>query len=92
MTLPREPVFLNADLTRLAQVFWNLLNNSAKYTEPGGHISLTAERDANEIVVTVRDTGIGIPRELQPRLFELFRSWTKVWNVRKARLVSGCHS
>lgn len=72
VSLPSKPIFLDADLTRLAQVFWNLLNNSAKYTEPGGHISLTAELLANEIVVTVRDTGIGIPRELQPRLFELF--------------------
>ncbi|MDB5391888.1 MAG: multi-sensor hybrid histidine kinase [Planctomycetaceae bacterium] len=70
--LPPKPVFLDADLTRLAQVFWNLLNNSAKYTEPGGQIWLTAEREAEEVVVTVRDTGIGIPRELQPRLFELF--------------------
>jgi CheY-like chemotaxis protein len=56
----------------LAQVFWNLLNNSAKYTEPGGHIWLTTEQEGQEVVVTVRDTGIGIPRELQPRLFELF--------------------
>jgi PAS domain S-box-containing protein len=72
VTLPSEPVYLDADLTRLAQVFWNLLNNSAKYTEPGGQIWLTAERDTGTVVVTVRDTGIGIPRELQPRLFELF--------------------
>jgi CheY-like chemotaxis protein len=70
--LPLEPVYLEADLTRLAQVFWNLLNNSAKYTEPGGHIWLTTEQEGQEVVVTVRDTGIGIPRELQPRLFELF--------------------
>jgi PAS domain S-box-containing protein len=72
VTLPPQPIHLNADLTRLAQVFWNLLNNSAKYTEPGGRISLTAEREGNEAVVTVRDNGIGIPAESLPGLFEIF--------------------
>jgi len=72
VTLPPSPVYLHADLTRLAQVFWNLLNNSAKYTEPGGRITLTASVQGAEAVVTVEDTGIGIPAEALPHLFEMF--------------------
>jgi signal transduction histidine kinase len=71
-TLPPEPIGLDADPIRLAQVIANLLNNAAKYTEPGGHIWLSAERHADEAVVTVRDTGTGIPAELLPRIFEMF--------------------
>jgi CheY-like chemotaxis protein len=70
--LPREPVELNADLTRLAQVFLNLLNNAAKYTERGGRIRLSAEREDGEIVVRVRDSGMGIARDMLPRVFEMF--------------------
>ncbi len=72
VTLPPEPVYLDADLTRLAQVFMNLLNNSAKYTEPGGRIWLTAERQGSDVVVSVRDTGMGIPKDKLPGVFELF--------------------
>jgi len=72
VTLPREQVYLNADLTRLAQVFSNLLNNAAKYTEWGGHIELTAERRGMDAVVTIRDNGVGIRAELLPILFDLF--------------------
>jgi len=72
VTLPPAPVHLHADLIRLAQVFWNLLNNSAKYMEPGGRISLTAALQEGEAVVTVEDTGIGIPAEALPHLFEMF--------------------
>ena len=72
VSLPPEPVFLDADLTRLAQVFGNLLTNSAKYTERGGHISLTAERSGEDVVVSVRDNGIGIPRESLPTIFDMF--------------------
>jgi PAS domain S-box-containing protein len=72
ITLPIQPLYLDADLTRLAQVFWNLLNNSAKYTDPGGRIDLSAACEGNEVVVTVRDTGIGIPAEALPALFNLF--------------------
>ena len=57
VTLPPTPVYLDADLTRLAQVFWNLLNNSAKYTEPGGRITLTATLQGTEAVVTVGGHG-----------------------------------
>jgi PAS domain S-box-containing protein len=72
ITLPDEPVYLDADLIRLAQVFSNLLTNSAKYSEKGGHIWLTAERQGDEVVVSVRDSGIGIAAEHLPRLFEMF--------------------
>jgi CheY-like chemotaxis protein/two-component sensor histidine kinase len=72
VTLPPEPLTVNADLTRLAQVFWNLINNSAKYTDPGGHIEVTANRECDQVLVTVRDDGIGIPPEALPTLFTLF--------------------
>ncbi|HWM92572.1 MAG TPA: ATP-binding protein [Thermoanaerobaculia bacterium] len=72
VTFPPEPVSLDADPTRLAQVFANLLNNAAKYTPRGGHIRLTAERQGNDVVVKVRDTGIGIPAEMVPQVFEMF--------------------
>lgn len=69
---PSEPIFLDGDLTRLAQVVSNLLNNSAKYTPRGGRIWLEALRDGSETVVTVRDTGIGIRPEMLPRIFDMF--------------------
>jgi signal transduction histidine kinase/CheY-like chemotaxis protein len=72
VTLPPEPVSLDADLNRLAQVFANLLNNAAKYTEPAGQIRLSAERQGSEVVVKVRDTGIGISGEVLPRVFDIF--------------------
>jgi CheY-like chemotaxis protein/two-component sensor histidine kinase len=72
VVLPPRPVFLDIDPTRLAQVLSNLLNNAAKYTEPGGRISLTAEQDGGEAVFKVRDNGIGIPAALLPRIFEMF--------------------
>jgi PAS domain S-box-containing protein len=72
ISLPKDPLVVDADLTRLAQVFSNLLTNSAKYTEPGGHIWLTAVRQGEDAVVTVRDDGIGIPPEALPRVFDLF--------------------
>jgi PAS domain S-box-containing protein len=72
MCLPPEAVWLEADAVRLAQVFANLLNNAAKYTEEGGRIRLTAERDGADVVVRVRDSGIGITPEMLPRVFELF--------------------
>ncbi len=72
VSLPPDAVLLDADLTRLAQVLGNLLTNSAKYTERGGHITLAATAHADEVVVTVRDTGIGIPAEALPHIFNLF--------------------
>ncbi|HUE16891.1 MAG TPA: ATP-binding protein, partial [Planctomycetaceae bacterium] len=70
--LPADPITLDADLTRLAQVFSNLLTNSAKYTERGGRIALAARSDGAEVLVTVTDTGIGIPAESLPRIFDMF--------------------
>ena len=72
LTLPPGPVHIDADPVRLAQVFSNLLNNSAKYTEPGGRIWLTAEVSGHEVAVRVRDTGLGIPADALPRIFEMF--------------------
>ncbi len=70
--LPTEPVYVDADATRLAQVFINLLNNAAKYTPPGGHISLAAAQEDETVVVRVSDTGIGITPEALPRIFDIF--------------------
>jgi len=72
VTLPKQPVVVEADLTRLAQVFSNLLNNAAKYSDRAGHIWLTAERQGSDVVVSVRDTGIGIASEQLPHVFEMF--------------------
>jgi PAS domain S-box-containing protein len=70
--LPDEPVYLNADRMRLAQVFSNLLNNSSKYTKSEGTISLLAERADGEVVVTVRDNGAGIPPDKLHSIFDMF--------------------
>jgi signal transduction histidine kinase/ActR/RegA family two-component response regulator len=72
VVLPDEPLRVQADAARLTQVVTNLLNNAAKYTEEGGRIALIVERQGGEAVIRVRDTGIGIPAELLPRLFEPF--------------------
>ena len=72
VTLPSKPVWLNADLTRLAQAVSNLLNNAAKYTPASGAIQLIAERRGKQAVVRVRDTGIGIPPEMRSHIFEMF--------------------
>jgi len=72
VTLPQQPLMVDADLTRLAQVFVNLLNNAAKYSAPGGHIQLSVECQRSDVVVTVKDTGIGIAADQLPRIFEMF--------------------
>ena len=72
VTLPPVRVIVDADLTRLAQVFLNLLNNAAKYTERGGRIDLRADLQGSDVVVSVADTGIGIPADKLPTLFEMF--------------------
>jgi PAS domain S-box-containing protein len=72
ISLSPGPVFLDADLTRLSQVFSNLLTNSAKYTEHGGRIRLAAERRTGEVVVSVRDNGIGIPATALATIFDMF--------------------
>jgi Osmosensitive K+ channel histidine kinase len=70
--LPEQPVILDADPTRLAQIFLNLLNNAARYTDRGGKITLEAECEGEEVVVRVKDTGVGIPPEMLPRIFDMF--------------------
>jgi signal transduction histidine kinase len=70
--LPSEPVWVEADVTRLAQVIANLLNNAAKYTERGGRIDLHVERRGSEAVIRVQDNGVGIPASLLPQVFEMF--------------------
>jgi len=71
VSLPVEPLWLEADATRLAQAVANLLENAAKFTPPGGEISVTGSRQDNEIVLRVRDSGVGISREMLPLVFDL---------------------
>jgi signal transduction histidine kinase/CheY-like chemotaxis protein len=71
-TIPNEQLLVDADPVRLAQVFTNLLNNAAKYTDAGGQISLTVTEEVHELVVTVRDSGTGIPSDMIQHVFELF--------------------
>ncbi len=72
VVLPDEPVFVDGDATRLAQVVSNLLHNSAKYTHRGGHIQVAAWREGGTAVVSVKDDGIGIPPAMIGRVFEMF--------------------
>jgi signal transduction histidine kinase/ActR/RegA family two-component response regulator len=72
MTLPPEPLAVEADGMRLAQVFANLLNNATKYTDAGGRIGIVAGRDDGDAVVVVSDSGIGIPADALPHVFDMF--------------------
>jgi len=72
VTSHAESLTLDADLTRLAQVFLNLLNNAAKYTEPGGRIAVTVERQGSDVVVAIKDSGIGIAPDKLPKILEMF--------------------
>jgi PAS domain S-box-containing protein len=72
ISLPPETMLLEGDLLRLAQIVTNLLNNAAKYMDPGGRIWLTATRRANEAAISVRDAGIGIPPDSLPHIFDMF--------------------
>jgi PAS domain S-box-containing protein len=72
LDLPTQPLQIEADVVRLAQVFSNLLINAAKYTDPGGRIQLRAWNQGNDVIVSVSDNGIGIPAELLPRVFNMF--------------------
>ena len=67
-----DPVYVEADVTRLAQVFNNLLNNASKYTEPGGNIGLNLRLEGGEAIVSITDDGLGIPPDLLNEVFEMF--------------------
>ena len=72
LSLPSERLWVYADATRIEQVVTNLLNNAAKYTPDGGTISLTAFREADRAILRVTDTGVGIPAEFLPHVFDMF--------------------
>jgi CheY-like chemotaxis protein len=72
ITLPPQPILLEADPTRLEQVFVNLLNNAAKYTDPGGRIELLVQPEGETVRLRLRDTGRGISPEVLPHIFDLF--------------------
>jgi len=72
VSLPEQTLILEADKVRLTQAFGNMLNNAAKYTDRGGHIWVSAWAEGNQVVVSVRDTGIGIPPAQLPHVFEMF--------------------
>jgi PAS domain S-box-containing protein len=72
ISVPPEPLPLDADPVRLAQVVTNLLNNAAKYSDEGGQIWLSARREGSDAVISVKDTGVGISAEMLPHVFEMF--------------------
>ncbi|MGE0447533.1 MAG: PAS domain S-box protein, partial [Vicinamibacterales bacterium] len=72
LSLPAEPVYFEVDPARFEQVLSNLLSNAAKYTAPGGEIAITAARDGRDVVIRVRDNGMGIPADVLPRIFDVF--------------------
>jgi signal transduction histidine kinase len=71
--LPEEPVWMQGDTDRLEQVFVNLLANAARYTDEGGELAIRASTQGSQVVVRVRDTGIGIESHVLPRIFDLFK-------------------
>jgi CheY-like chemotaxis protein len=73
VSLPEESLRLEGDTTRMTQVVANLLHNAAKFTPEGGQIWLAAEADHGQVVLRVRDTGVGISQDLLPHVFDLFR-------------------
>lgn len=72
ISLPKQPIVLDADQARLAQVVSNLLNNASKYMSAGGEIRLTARRDGRIVEISIQDAGIGIPPEMLGRIFDMF--------------------
>jgi len=91
MDLPPEPIWLDADPTRLAQAIANLLNNAAKYTERGGRVRLSARREGGRAVITVRDSGMGIPPEALATIFEKFAQLDRSLDKSEGGLGIGLH-
>jgi signal transduction histidine kinase len=89
LDMPDEAIPVNGDLTRLAQVVSNLLNNAAKYTPDGGKIRLTLTRDGHEARIHVADTGLGIERDMLPKVFELFTQVERNLNLSQGGLGIG---
>jgi len=72
LSLPKEPLVIEADLVRLTQVFANLLNNASKFTQEFGHIDIAARRNGAVVEISVSDDGAGIALDIQPFIFDLF--------------------
>ena len=87
--MPESPAYVSGDPARLEQVVVDLLTNAARYTEPGGRIEIAARQDSGEVVVTVRDNGIGMRPELIPSVFDLFPEAECARDRRQGGLESG---
>ena len=72
LSLPKEPLVIEADLVRLTQVFANLLNNASKFTQEFGHINIVARRNGDVVEISVSDNGAGVAHDIQPFIFDLF--------------------
>ncbi|MFT3883314.1 MAG: hybrid sensor histidine kinase/response regulator [Gemmatales bacterium] len=72
VSVPQEPIYLHADIVRVSQALANLLNNAAKYTDDNGTICLSAQLEGNEILVAVRDSGIGLADSMLDKIFDMF--------------------
>jgi CheY-like chemotaxis protein/two-component sensor histidine kinase len=91
ISVPPQPILLEADPVRLAQLFGNLLNNACKYTRGSGHVVITAALDGSEAVVTVRDDGIGIPANRLSTVFDMFSAENASGDRSSAGLGIGLH-
>jgi signal transduction histidine kinase len=72
VSVPEEPIKLHVDVNRLAQIVSNLIDNSSKYTPPGGKISLAASVEGDDLVISVSDNGVGIPADRLSQIFEAY--------------------
>ena len=91
VTLPPEPVYVDGDLTRLSQMFANLLNNAAKYTDAGGRIRVVVERQRTEAILSVEDNGVGIAAENLTRVFDMFSQIDRSLEKSQGGLGIGLH-
>ncbi len=87
--VPAEPVRIAGDRVRLTHVFCNILNNAAKFTEPGGKVWLTVAPTGGRVTVTIRDTGVGIPADVLPQVFALFTQVDRTLNRSQSGLGIG---